>query len=123
MRKENRINMANANPTMTSKVLASKRRNRRPTDDIGAIPSLVLDDDLISITQVIAHGTLGTARSMSLSEAVKDGYISIIPYGDKHCVFIKSHSVQVILNPSTNLIKMATSCCGGREGCGTSKQH
>lgn len=97
--------MANANPTFTSTVNASVRRKRDPMDNIGAIPSVVFDPEMMMVSHVIVHGNLGSSQHLTAKEAIEKRFIEVILYGHRYCVFIKSHSVQVVLTPSTNLMK------------------
>lgn len=97
--------MASARPTFMSTVTTAIGRQRQPMDQIGSIPSVVFDPEMMMVSHVIVHGSLGSARHLTFKEAVQKRYIEVIMYGHQLCLFIKSRNAQVMLTPSTNLMK------------------
>ncbi|WP_394700268.1 hypothetical protein [uncultured Desulfosarcina sp.] len=102
--------MANANPTFTSNVNASVRRQRQPMDNLGAVPSISFDPQNLRIQTIAEHGDLGgPIRHWTVRQAVDKRLIEVVPYGHNQIVFIKASRVHVELGPSENLMKLAYS--------------
>ena len=87
----------NANPTFTATVNASVGRKRQPIDNIGSLPSVVFDPEMLTISEVLLHGSLGTTQSMSVKQAIEKRLLEVAPYGHRVLVFIKSRQLQVRL--------------------------
>jgi hypothetical protein len=77
-----------------------------PFDDIGVFPSFVIDPEINNISHIVQHSSMGTANHLTVREAVNMKLITLTAYGDKVAVFLKSSTVQVVLVPSTSLLKM-----------------
>ena len=101
--------MANARPTTWNTVNASIRRPPTPMDKLGSIPSVAFDPELMRVSHVAVYGSSLEAggRYLTVEQATQKRLIEVFRYGNQTCVLIKSHSVQVVLVPSTGLMKIA----------------
>ncbi len=98
--------MANAKPTFTATINNRGRRVKRPLDPLGSLPAVCYDPRIMRIGSVFLHTEGGQATVMTRKKAINKKLIEIVLYGGKVYVFLKSHRVQINLEPTDNLLKM-----------------